>query len=324
MRANVLSADVAGTRVPHAGSPGPSPRFSVIVNVYNGEAFLRETIDSVLAQSFTDFELIFWDDCSTDGSPDICAGYVDPRFRYFRAAARVSVAAARARAVTEAKGEWLAFLDQDDIWLPHKLAAQNAVIEQDMTGRVALVYGRTLRFDLRGRLSAFDPWHSHKRLPEGDIFAELLRRPSFIALSSASIRRTAFIDACGTPAYVNYCPDYYYCVAISRRYLAACVQEPCCLYRVHQSNMSQLYRRQIHEEALRIIEAAAEWPAQRRILRTRRRVHQTWIGVEEIRTRDAVGSGIRRILLKGSLTYLTFRPLLVLARRLRGGVPGRR
>jgi glycosyltransferase involved in cell wall biosynthesis len=270
----------------------------------------------VLAQSFADWELILWDDCSTDGSAGVCARYTDPRLRYVRADARVSIAEARNQAIAIARGEWLAFLDQDDIWLPRKLEAQNALIDADRTGRLALVYGRTLRFDRKGKMSSFDPWHGPNRLPEGEIFNELLRKPSFVPLSSAVLLRQAVLDLGRIPADIVYCPDYYLFIHISRHYQAACLQELCCLYRVHPDSMSRTYRRQINEEALHIIRGVAG-PGDGAILRNRQWVHETLIGIEEIRGGGAVGPGILRILRKGSLLYLTLRPFVVLSRRLR-------
>jgi glycosyltransferase involved in cell wall biosynthesis len=289
---------------------------SVIMNVYNGEAFLAEAIDCVFAQTFTDWELILWDDCSTDDSAAVCARYDDPRVRYFRHPVRVSIGEARNHAIAEARGEWLAFLDQDDIWLPDKLARQNAVIAADCDGRLGLVYGRTLRFDPRGRRSDFDPWYGPQPLPQGDIFEDLLRRPSFIALSSVAIRATALHDIGAIPPTVVYCPDYYLCLHVAERYRALCLQDLCCLYREHGANMSKAYRRQIHEEAIHIIESAAR-PSQQHILRRRRIVHQTWIGVEQLRSGGEVWAGLSRILFRGSLPYLIVRPLLIFGRRVR-------
>jgi glycosyltransferase involved in cell wall biosynthesis/SAM-dependent methyltransferase len=291
-------------------------RFSVVINVYNGADFLRQAIDSVIGQSFTDWELILWDDCSTDGSGDICREYRGRRVRYYRAPANAGIGAARNEAARHATGDWLAFLDQDDIWLPHKLAAQNALIEADQTGELGLVYGRTMRFAPHGRTAPFDPWHGPGRLPEGNLFDRLLRKPSFIAFSSTLIRRDAFAGLGRIPADIVYCPDYYLCVAVARRYRVACVQELCCLYRVHSSSMTHVYRKQILEESLHIIEHFAG-PAQRHIARIRRWVHQTLIGVDEMRTPSLRWTGAQRILRQGSLLYLVFRPVALLSRLVR-------
>ena len=115
-----------------------SPRFSVIMNAYNGARFLKQALDSLLAQTCADWELIFWDDRSEDQSAAIFERYRDPRFRYFRAAERTGLGEARNQAVRHATGEWLAFLDQDDLWLPEKLAKQVLIMSRQP--EVALVY----------------------------------------------------------------------------------------------------------------------------------------------------------------------------------------
>src|SRR5271157_4516573 len=100
------------------------PLVSVIMNVRNGASTLREALDSVLAQTFTDWEAIVWDDRSTDGSAEIVAQYSDPRIRYFLSREETSLGKARDTAIRQVRGEWLAFLDQDDLWMPRKLEMQ--------------------------------------------------------------------------------------------------------------------------------------------------------------------------------------------------------
>ena len=104
------------------------PKVSVIMNCYNGEKYLREAIDSIYAQTCDDFEIIFWDNCSIDSSPEIAKSY-DYRLRYFRGTETIPLGAARRLAVMEAKGSWIAILDSDDFWYPNKLATQLAAVE---------------------------------------------------------------------------------------------------------------------------------------------------------------------------------------------------
>ncbi len=290
------------------------PRISVIINVYNGSTFLREAIDSVLVQSFDGWELILWDDGSTDDSAAICASYVDPRVRVVAKAQNGGLGTARNEAMALAEGEWIAFLDQDDVWLPDKLAAQVAAIDQDRSGRLGLVYGRTTRFDAIGKLRPFDTWFGSGRLPEGDILAELLAKPSFIAFSSAMFRADVLRSLGPIPTRIQFCPDYYLTVVVARHYAAACVQTTCCRYRVHGASMSHVYKRVIHEEAISVVETIA-LPTQARLVRRRRKVHETWIGIEQMRTGDG-WSGLARILRRGSMSYLALRPLVLFGRSL--------
>ena len=129
------------------------PSVSVIVNVRNGASTLREALDGALAQTFHDWELIVWDDRSTDESAQIIAEYKDPRIRHFRSTEESSLGQARMSAIRVSREEWLAFLDQDDIWLPHKLDRQMALTDSS-TG---LIYGRTIRFYPGGLERDYDP-----------------------------------------------------------------------------------------------------------------------------------------------------------------------
>jgi len=294
------------------------PRFSVIMNVFNGKPYVRAAIESVLTQTFQDFELILWDNKSTDGTAEICASYDDPRIRLFFAESNDGLGAARNGAIAVATGEWVAFLDHDDIWTPDKLAAQNALIEADQTGRLGLIYGRTQRFDDTGPLGPFDPWYRAGHLPEGDIFDALLARATFIAVSSVAFKRAALTAIGCVPSQLRHTTDYYLCAMIARNHTAACVQTLCCHYRVHQNNMSYVFRRRCCEEALYIMDQVAR-PTQRRLVRKRARVFATLIGVDDFRS-GQWGSGISRIIRRGSVSYLTVRPLVGVYRRLRNRI----
>ena len=92
------------------------PLVSVIINCYNSEKYLRETIDSLIAQSYENWEAIFWDNCSTDKTSVIIASYNEPRFRYFLAERNTPLGEARNLAMDKVCGDYLCFLDSDDVW----------------------------------------------------------------------------------------------------------------------------------------------------------------------------------------------------------------
>lgn len=92
---------------------------------YNTGRFIKETIESVLAQSYSAWELIIVDDCSTDNTDDVVNQYLaDERIRYIKNDTNSGAAVSRNRALREAKGKWIAFLDSDDLWEPEKLQKQ--------------------------------------------------------------------------------------------------------------------------------------------------------------------------------------------------------
>jgi glycosyltransferase involved in cell wall biosynthesis len=103
---------------------------SIIMPSYNTGRFLAESIRSVLAQTYENWELIVVDDCSTDDTDAVVAGFTDPRIRYIKNEKNSGAAQSRNRALREAKGRWIAFLDSDDLWEPEKLALQVEFMER--------------------------------------------------------------------------------------------------------------------------------------------------------------------------------------------------
>ncbi len=113
---------------------------SIIVPVYNAEKFIRETIQSVLDQTYTDFELLLVDDCSRDKSAEVIESFEDERVILLRQEQNAGAYAARNRGLKEAKGRYIAFLDSDDCWEPCKLEHEMAFMERESAGFVFTGY----------------------------------------------------------------------------------------------------------------------------------------------------------------------------------------
>ena len=293
------------------------PRFSVIMNVYNGERFLGEALGSLFAQTFGDWELVFWDDQSTDGSAALLEPYAgDGRVRYFLAPERTPLAPARDAAIAQARGEWLAFLDQDDVWAPDKLERQSRLIDADAAGRLAIVYGRAMKFgDVRAERD-YDHWHEFGDLPQGDIFESLFVDSCYICQSAACLRADLAREAVPSPPDIRCCHDYYLYAALARRGEAACVQDVVCWYRVHGGAMSRSHHDEVLAEMIRVTERWRDAldPA---VFRRRLRIHHTMIGLRDIATgRDPAG-GPARIAREGSFPSLLPRPFAIGSRWLR-------
>lgn len=282
------------------------PFVSVIMNVRNGSRFLREALDSVLAQTFADWELIVWDDRSTDDSAAIVGQYRDSRIRYFLSPEETPLGQARERAIRQATGDWLAFLDQDDVWLPSKLERQMALRQEG----VGIIYGRALLFDTRRRnLRDYDYAHEFGPLPEGDIFNLLFRDACFIAMSSAVLRRSAVAEAGPIPDSIEVVPDYYLHIAIARRWQARAVQEVVCRYRLHSGSMraSHQHRLRLHAEPLAIVNQWADC-LEPRIAAYRRMTYSTGLALEEMKQLRTAPMGLLRLFSDGSLLWLLSRP----------------
>ncbi|MCR4718208.1 MAG: glycosyltransferase family 2 protein [Firmicutes bacterium] len=105
---------------------------SIVMPSFNTGTYINETIKSVLSQTYGNWELIIVDDCSTDNSDKIIREYlVDQRIRYFKNENNSGAAVSRNRALREARGRWIAFLDSDDLWAPEKLEAQIEYMEEN-------------------------------------------------------------------------------------------------------------------------------------------------------------------------------------------------
>lgn len=102
---------------------------SIIMPAYNCADFIAESIRSVLAQTYTNWELLIVDDCSTDKTAEVIASFADPRIHYQRNTHNMRAAATRNEAIKIAKGRYIAFLDSDDLWLPDKLEKQIAFMQ---------------------------------------------------------------------------------------------------------------------------------------------------------------------------------------------------
>lgn len=104
---------------------------SIIMPSWNTERFIAETIKSVINQTYTNWELLIVDDCSTDKTDEIVASFNDNRIKYFHNEKNSGAALTRNKALREAKGEWIAFLDSDDLWMPEKLEKQIEFMEEN-------------------------------------------------------------------------------------------------------------------------------------------------------------------------------------------------
>jgi glycosyltransferase involved in cell wall biosynthesis len=228
---------------------------SVVMNCYNGQKYVREAIDSVLAQTYQNWELVFWDNHSTDRSAEIFKGYSDSRFRYFLAPHHTVLYAARDLAIQQIRGQFIAFLDIDDWWTPDKLSLQIPLFD-DL--EVGLVYGNYCRFNQNKRVATVQ---YRQKLPVGWIRDAILQN-YVIGMLTMVVRKSALDDLgkAFDPRF-QVIGDFEFAVRMAKRYKIGCVQRPVAYYRWHDSNMSTTERdRSISELELWMTEA--ELPAE--------------------------------------------------------------
>lgn len=124
---------------------------SIITPTYNSERFISETIESVFAQTYTNWELIIYDDASSDNTKQIIERYIeiDNRIKYFHNKENCGVAVTRNKALQQVKGRWIAFLDSDDVWLPNKLENQVRFMKEN---NYFFSYHRYVKIDEKSQL----------------------------------------------------------------------------------------------------------------------------------------------------------------------------
>lgn len=157
-------------------------KISVIVNCYNGEKYLKECIDSVLNQTYKNIEIIFWDNKSNDSSKKLLTQYNDNRIKYFLSKEHTTLGKARNLAIQKATGEFIAFLDVDDIWLSQKLEKQILAFNDQAVGVVA---SNTIFFNKNKQKALY-----RRKQKNGYIFKQLLENYN-LSLETVVIRRSA-------------------------------------------------------------------------------------------------------------------------------------
>jgi glycosyltransferase involved in cell wall biosynthesis len=225
-----------------SATPGHRPTVSVVIPCYNGERFVRDAIDSVLGQTRTDLEVIVVDDGSTDDSPRMVEALLsDPRVRLLRHGSNKGIAAARNTGIAAACGEYIAFLDQDDLWLSNKLQVQVPLLE-DGPPDLGLVFSDAIVATEDGvRLGLV---HAGE-MPRGlnDFSRERLVRSlflhNFITLVTALVRKSSVEQLGGFDETIRGgADDYEFCMRLVSRYRVMVTGEPLAVRRVHGDNYS--------------------------------------------------------------------------------------
>jgi len=235
---------MTGSTTENTDNSNDSPLVSVIMNCYNGEKYLREAINSVLSQSYQHWELIFWDNQSTDRSADILKSYDDQRIRYCYADAYTLLYEARKNAVEQARGEFLTFLDVDDFWMEEKIEKQVEMFQNDEVG---LVYGNYIVVD---EVENSEYRMFQERLVNGWVRDEMLRK-YVIGLLTIMVRRSAY-ESLVKPfdSRFHIIGDFDLALRLSVKWKFDCLQDPIAYYRKHESNESLLHRNRFIAEKL--------------------------------------------------------------------------
>lgn len=199
-----------------------APRVSVIIPTYNRADLVQQALASVKAQTYRDFEIVVVDDGGTDGTFEVLSA--DREIRVLRHAGRRGVSAARNTGIHAARGEWLAFLDSDDLWQPDKLARQIFWLE----GQPELLICQTGETWVRRGVRVNKPL-SHRQVG-GKIFLPSLRR-CMISPSAVVLHRRLISDHGGFDETLPAAEDYDLWLRLTWRYEVGLVDEPLVIKR---------------------------------------------------------------------------------------------
>ncbi len=229
------------------------PLVSIIINCFNGEGFIEKAIQSVLDQTYNNFELIIWDNQSTDGSAKSVMSFQDKRIIYYYSDTHTKLYEARNKAVEKSNGEFICFLDCDDWWHKTKIDKQ---IKKFQEGNFAVVYSnQRIIFQKKTRFGKnFDETickllsrnhiYNTKIRREGRILSEILGDYK-VGIATAMIKRKFFN---GFDNRYHVIGDFEFIIRIAAKEPIGYVDQILAFYRVHGNNESFIHRKlQIRE-----------------------------------------------------------------------------
>lgn len=260
------------------GPTAVSPAVSIIMVCHNGSRFLGEALDSVRAQSFGDWELVFWDNGSTDGSAAIARGY-DPRVRPCGGPCRLATDRARNQAIRLSRGRYLAFLDADDLWRPDKLERQVTRMAQ---GDVGLVFSDCRIITADGRV--LGRYFQRTTPARGRAFEALLDE-NFIPFATVLADRAVILEAGGFDPTLRVAADYDLWLRLARLRPIDYEAEPLASYRIHEANLTGDFRA-AYRENVRVYRRCLRNPGlqdpnlQRRLRRALASLYWKWAARE--------------------------------------------
>ena len=210
------------------------PLVSVIMNCYNGENYLKESIQSVLNQNYKNWELIFWDNKSQDKSKKFFKEFRDKRLKYYCAKKFTNLYTARNLAIKKARGEIITFLDVDDFWLSKKLTKQVSFFKKNKNAE--LLYSNF--FNMKNFFGfSFDSLKFKQILPSGFITGQLLNSYCIawitVAMKKSLIKKKIFNEK------LDMISDFDFIINYSLKNKIFSIQEPLAKYRLHPNQLTR-------------------------------------------------------------------------------------
>lgn len=238
------------------------PEVSVIIPTYNSAGYVTQAIESVLRQTFRDFEILVIDDGSTDETEEVMRRY-DPVVRYIRQS-NGGVAVARNRGIQEARGQYVAFLDADDTWFEDKLGQQIAALR--ITTHYRVCYSAFTLAD-----SELKPLATVQSKRVGSTLEDLLLRGNIVgSICTVMCQRSLFEVTGGFDDRLSQCADWDMWVRLAAHTEFLYLHEPTVTYRQHGSNMSR-NAALLEHDSVRVLEKGFQMATVPDSIKSRRR-----------------------------------------------------
>ena len=209
---------------------------SVIVNCFNGEKYLEECLSSILNQTYHNWEVIFWDNHSTDNSKKIFEKFCDKRFKYYLSPKHTFLYEARDLAIKVSNGDLIAFCDVDDFWSKERLERQIPLFRNESIG---VVYSNQWILNDKNKKKKK---LKNNILPKGNLTTNIIRGSS-VTILTAVIRKSEYFNLkIGFNKDYQIIGDFDFFVRLSKKCLFDCVQQPLVFYRLHEDNFTKKNR----------------------------------------------------------------------------------
>ena len=228
------------------------PFFSIIVNCRNSEKFLRDSLSTIQNQTFSDFEVIVWDNMSNDDTEKIVIEYEesDHRFQLHSGRESLNLGEARNSAVKESSGRYLAFLDSDDLWDPHFLHQHHLALTKFNTNSFGIgnVFEISEDFDI-SMMNEFVP-KVFDLTPPKSMFRQLLKG-NCVYFSTLVIPRDFFLDEAGFRNDFVQAEDYEVILRLAKK--MSCYKTGLAYYRIHPGNATNSQEESLYRETIEIL-----------------------------------------------------------------------
>jgi glycosyltransferase involved in cell wall biosynthesis len=213
-----------------------NPLVSIIINCFNGERYLKQALISVLNQSYKNWELIFWDNRSTDNSKNILNSFKDRRIKYFFAEKHTPLYQARNLAIQKSTGELIAFIDTDDLWDLNKLELQVPFFKNE---KISLVYSNLW---ITKKNIEKKKIFIKKKSPSGYIYETLLDDYNVGIITTIFRKNIVKKENKIFDERFSIIGDFDFFLKLSKSHYFHYINKPLAYYRIHDSNFSSIFK----------------------------------------------------------------------------------